>query len=306
MAPIDLTMLPPNRADMLRNATCVYCGSDLEATGFTKEHVIGRRFVPKGSLDGCWNLIVRACPACNAEKSDLEDDISALTLAYGTSGPLVKADPLFAAELDRKTRGSISRQTGRAVAVSGETMVIRTALWSNVVLTARMSSPPRVDHERVFALALFQVRAFFYRISYSSDSSTGRQWPGIFVPVMLAPHSNWGEQVIVEFSRVTRSWPYRLIGVTANGYFKVSIRKHPEEGAACWAWALEWNQSFRVVGFFGKLEPAMADGWSFKERLKRIVSRHPEGFSALGLEKPVDPRDDTLFATGAEASGGDG
>lgn len=304
MAPTALTMLPSNRADMLRNATCVYCGRDLETTGYTKEHVIGRRFVPRGSLDACWNLIVRACPACNGEKSDLEDDISALTLAYGASRPLVKADPLFAADLDRKTRGSISRQTGRAVAVSGETIEIRTALWSNVVLTARMSSPPRVDHERVFALAHLQIRAFFYRISYRSDTSTGRQWPGMFVPVMLAPQSNWGEPVIVEFSRATRSWPYRLIGVTANGYFKVSIRKHPEEGAACWAWALEWNQSFRVVGFFGMLEPPMAEAWSFEERLKRMVTRHPEGFLALGLEKPVESKDDTLFALAGETEEG--
>lgn len=296
MTPIDLTMLPPNRAVVLRNTTCVYCGCDLEDSGFTKEHVIGRRFVPKGSLDGTWNLIVRACPACNSQKSDLEDDISALTLALASTGSLASEDPSLAAEVQRKTRGSVSRRTGRTVARSAEPMTIRTPLWSDVILTARMTSPPQIDHVRAFDLARLQLRAFFYRITYDSVTNSGRQWPGVFVPVMLAPLSNWGDRLIAEFTRATRDWPYRYLGVTANGYFKISIRRHPEEGAACWAWAVEWNQTFRVVGFFGKIEPAMADSWSFDERLRHAVARHPEGFLALGLESRVQPADDTLFA----------
>lgn len=276
--------------------TCAYCGCDLDASGSQKEHVIGRRFVPKGSLDGCWNLIVRACPACNGEKSELEDDISALTLAHELSGARVKTDPLLAAEALRKTKGSISRKTGRPVSESGETITFRTALGPNVVLTAHGAAPPSVDHERVFALARLQLRAFFYRITYDVTTGLGREWPGIFVPVGLAPRSNWGDPVIVEFSRVTRAWPLRYIGVTAGGNFKISLRRHTEVGAACWAWALEWNQSFRVIGLFGKLDPPMADSWSFESRLKRMVASHPDGFIAFGLERRVRPEEDTLFA----------
>ncbi|MBG6073799.1 hypothetical protein IWX87_003580 [Polaromonas sp. CG_9.7] len=43
--------LPLNRAIVLRNINCAYCsksfGPDLATT---KEHVIGRRFVPRGVL----------------------------------------------------------------------------------------------------------------------------------------------------------------------------------------------------------------------------------------------------------------
>ena len=48
----------------------------------------------------------------------------------------------------------------------------------------------------------------------------------------------------------------------------------------------------------------MAEAWSFEERLKRMVTRHPEGFLALGLEKPVESKDDTLFALAGETEEG--
>jgi hypothetical protein len=60
----------------LDNVTCPYCGTALTSKTRTKEHVIGRRFVPVGSLDREWNLILQACGPCNRHKADLEDDIS--------------------------------------------------------------------------------------------------------------------------------------------------------------------------------------------------------------------------------------
>lgn len=77
----DLTRYSLNRLMVRRSLYCAYCGaafsrpSDGEA-----EHVIGRRFVPKGTLAAQWNLIVRACGPCNDHKADLENDISAITM----------------------------------------------------------------------------------------------------------------------------------------------------------------------------------------------------------------------------------
>lgn len=62
--------MPPNRPIHLSNSVCVYCGEALGSGGGTKEHVVGKRFVPKGTLDGNWNLIVLACTPCNAAKAD--------------------------------------------------------------------------------------------------------------------------------------------------------------------------------------------------------------------------------------------
>src|SRR5438067_12808695 len=82
----SLNSWPHNRAIVLKNETCVYCGSELTAGNCTKEHVIGRKFVPKGKLHEEWNLIVRACTSCNHTKSDLEDDISAISLPPDACG----------------------------------------------------------------------------------------------------------------------------------------------------------------------------------------------------------------------------
>jgi hypothetical protein len=291
-----MTYLPANRANMLRNTTCVYCRCDLEQSGWNKEHVIGRRFVPKGSLGGCWNLIVRACPQCNGRKSDLEDDLSAVTMAPDVEGRLATDDALLASEAGRKGTGSVSRRTGKPVAKSAEAFTVRTGLGSSISVTAKMVGPPQLNHQRAFELARLQMCAVFYRITYDSVTNTGRPWPGVFVPVMLAPRSDWGSPMMLEFMRATRSWPYRFLGITASGYFKAAVRKHPDQHAAGWAWAVEWNQNLRVVGFFGSLEPGMVTSWSLEEWLRQITSRHPGGFFAMRLERRLPASEDTLFA----------
>jgi hypothetical protein len=70
-----------NKATVLRNRTCAYYGCEPPKALRSKEHVIGRKFVPKGSLgNNAWNLILMACEKCNGEKADLEDEISAVSM----------------------------------------------------------------------------------------------------------------------------------------------------------------------------------------------------------------------------------
>jgi hypothetical protein len=80
-----LRHLPPATPIRLNNVRCPYCGTDV-STNRTAEHVIGRRFVPKGMLNGEWNLILWACEVCNGRTSDLEDDISAITMQRDVFG----------------------------------------------------------------------------------------------------------------------------------------------------------------------------------------------------------------------------
>jgi hypothetical protein len=65
---------------------CPYCGVALSKENSTKEHVLARKFVPKGTLNNQWNLILNACRCCNNSKSDLEDDISAITMQPNMRG----------------------------------------------------------------------------------------------------------------------------------------------------------------------------------------------------------------------------
>lgn len=122
--PVSLTELPSNRAVVLDNITCPYCGIELDESNNTKEHVVGRRFVPKGSLNGDWNLIVRACQKCNSNKSFLENDISAITLSgklwFGTED----SDENTKQEAQRKAKNSISNKTRKPVIHSQEELNI--------------------------------------------------------------------------------------------------------------------------------------------------------------------------------------
>ncbi|MGY4282022.1 5-methylcytosine-specific restriction endonuclease McrA [Bradyrhizobium sp. LM2.7] len=87
--PSSMNVLPPNRAVRLDNRTCLYCGLvEAEENPFTVEHVVGRRFVPKGSLDKSWALIGNACLRCNNKKSDLGACPSSRWSSWGESDSL--------------------------------------------------------------------------------------------------------------------------------------------------------------------------------------------------------------------------
>lgn len=98
-----LTEMPNDRAILLDNISCVYCGIKLHKQNRTREHVVGRRFVPKGTLHQNWNLIVQACKSCNNETSDLENDISAITMLPDTLGVYANDDQVLINESNRKS-----------------------------------------------------------------------------------------------------------------------------------------------------------------------------------------------------------
>jgi hypothetical protein len=251
------------RAIPLRdNRTCPYCLEELVPGSFDEEHVIGRRFVRKGSFDGQWNLILNACMRCNRQKAALEDDISAITM-YRVAGDRARAgDQGFADDAHRKARGSRSRRTGKPVLHSGESQTVETTLGPGVRVTFRLSSPPQVDKDRIFELAGFQVAGFLYRVTYSAETGTGDGIPGGFAPMLYAYRSDWGNVVLRAFADTVVAWEPLILASTAGDLFKIAIRRQP--GASCWSWAVEWNGSTRVVGFLGELPD-----------IERVVSAFP-------------------------------
>ena len=126
---------PSNQVSRLNNVSCAYCGVTLSEAPADKEHVIGRGFIPKGKLAGCWNLIVRACRACNAYKADLEDDISAITMQTDRLGPFGHDDATGTSEAVRKAGKSFSRRTGKLVKNSHEQFTIRGRLAGGATYT---------------------------------------------------------------------------------------------------------------------------------------------------------------------------
>lgn len=103
---------------------CAYCGVLFRVEiASTSDHVVGRKFVPKGQLACHWNLLLNACRQCNGDKADLEDDISVISMMSGMNLG-IPTDPLIIAEIKRKSGRAVSRRTGKVVAKSREILVI--------------------------------------------------------------------------------------------------------------------------------------------------------------------------------------
>lgn len=250
----ELKRAPVNRPIILTNKACAYCGATLTAATRSKDHVVGRRFVPKGLFNGTWNLILNACRDCNGLKSDLEDDISAITLQPDNSGGWAADGPDVRDEALRKAERSISRRTGKPVKISQESIQITGLLMGAMQIKFNMVSPPQIAEERVCELARYHLAGFFYLVTYSPEAKTGYRWPGSFMPELVMPRSDWGNPVAIAFAKGVFDWDPRVMATTSKGFFKIALRKHPS--AAVWSFALEWNHSYRIIGFLGDEEAA--------------------------------------------------
>lgn len=294
-----MTDLDPRRRTKLSNTTCPYCPARLTAATRTEDHVIGRKFVPRGSLSGQWNLILWACEDCNRRKGELEGELSAITMAPDAFGQFPCDDAEFAAEFNRKGSARSTR-TGRSIASSDEGLTARFNLSPQVSGEIGFVGPPQVGEQRINHLAWFHLAAFFYFITYDPEERIGHYWTGGFHPIMTSRRSDWGNVVQRDFMGHVWDWPMRVAMTAASETFKISIRRHPDHEV--WSFALEWNRQFRIIGFLGDEAIARRTLDSFRRIDKRRI-REPDG-STLNVwrETPLEVHDDTLFSYPEEAA----
>jgi hypothetical protein len=278
---------------VLKNVRCAYCGERLTPETTTRDHVIGRRFVPKGKFNGRWNLIVNACRRCNNAKSDLEDDIAAITLLPDLTGRFGHEDAIAIEEAQRRAGRSHSRRTGKLVENSQEDMRLDGSLGHDVSASFGLVGPPQIDDERAFELARLHVTALFYMQTYDEESREGGWWQHGYHPLATAHRADWGNATLRGFMEATAAWPYRLHAVTADGFFKALIRRH--HSADCWSWALEWNHSLRLIGFFGERAPAQELTNSLTPSRMVTVFQAPGRTVRMREELELAPEDDILF-----------
>jgi hypothetical protein len=294
---------PPNKRMMLKNRTCAYChrpfDKDLRPE---EEHVIGRRFVPRGTLAKQWNLILRSCRECNERKAELENDISAITMIPDEFGRF-ETDESTVSEAVRKGT-TISRRTGKPVADSHEELEHEVQMVPGLTLRTRFVAGPQLDQDRAFELAMFHVAGFFYRNTYDEMNRVGRPVPGVWVPMRLFRRSDWGNELLLAFQDMTSTWAPRVHGIAAGGFFKIIIRRHPEPEPALWSWALEWNKNYRLSGMFGDEDKAVSVAATLP---KLKVWFAGEGSDEMGrpyrdtrrVEVPLADENDRLFGTPA-------
>jgi len=281
----------------LTNRSCPYCGQAITPDGSSNDHVIARRFVPRGALRQSWNLILRACNKCNGTKSELEDDLSAISLQPTAWGEYAEDDEKLRQEASRKAEHSFSRRTGRAVGDSQENITLTVPFGPNVQMTVNLVAPPQPDWERAHRLAMLQLAGFFYWLTYDEAEQLGHWWTGVYMPLELAHHPDWGNPVQRSFIDAVYQWEPRLVATVASGYFRAAIRRCPQ--AACWSWGLEWNKNIRIIGFFGDYDTAQATCNRF------TGVGNPAQPTQLRREVELNPDDDNLFALPSEHGGSD-
>ena len=243
-------------------------------------------------MDGKWNLILRACPECNRRKADLEDDVSAISMQPSLVRGFARADEALRTEANRKSAGSRSRVTGKAVRDSSERIELRAALAPGASVTFGLIAPPQQVPGRVFELATMQLSGFFYWITFDQVRGTGGFWLGGFSPVGFSMRGDWGNPVQKAFMSRVLEWEPRIMASTADGFFKIALRRCPN--AVCWSWALEWNENVRVIGFCGENGPIEATiGALPAPCVSAIPVSH--GHLAVRVEEELKADEDLLF-----------
>lgn len=203
------------------------------------------------------------------------------------------ADARAQAEALRRSAKSGSRKTGRAVTASGVELKASAKLGFGAELSFNFTGPPQFDDARVYELARLQMMAFFYFLTYDKTKNIGHFWTGGFFPIHGTIKSDWGNSVHRSFMAQSLSWDYRLVLNTAEGYFRAVIRRHPTY--ECWSWAIEWNDCYRVVGYFGNQESAQALSQELPNTEVQSVLEGPSRWIRHRVEQPLQKEHDTLF-----------
>jgi hypothetical protein len=288
-----LKSMRADRVIRLGNVRCPYCGVVLNSANRNRDHAIGRAFVPKGMLENRWNLLLWSCVDCNTWKSDLEDDISAITMQPRPHGPSLDQREHLRADAARKGAGSISRLTGKPVDSSQEQLVVESRPQPGVRFTFKLTAPPQIDPERIAQLAAAHVAAFFFFVTYDQLARAGVAPFGEFKPLAYAFRSDWGNPVQRGFIEAVLSWPPYFLGGTAEGLFKIVLRKAPD--GRCWSWAVEWNENLRVIGFFGDADRISEIVDALPQPSESMIEQ-PDG-STVGarVEQALAPDEDRMF-----------
>ncbi|NBC33262.1 MAG: hypothetical protein GVY13_11355 [Alphaproteobacteria bacterium] len=235
------------------NKHCLYCGRNIgpgSEIPSNKEHLIGREFVPKGSLGnhGSFNFIFRSCVECNTEKSEIERHISTITLT--NSPDLQNANYREIAQ--RKFENDFYPGSGgtRVSDIRNEKKIIFEA--GSFSMSFCLVSPSQIHTGYSKILAYRHMQGLFSLINSTDPtaSHTTRLLPAEhFHHFGTYFYSDWGNPVLAELSKRANPLPCNLAITTASGYFR-AIMRASQDGSG-WFWALEWNKSYRLLGWIG-------------------------------------------------------
>jgi hypothetical protein len=280
---------------VLKNVICVYCGLPFnDERPHTKEHVVGRRFVPVGTLQGEFNVIARACAPCNSHKSKLEDDLSVISMCPTVDGVYAGDPDILRKEVIRRAAKSGNARTGRSVATPEPPIEIKSN-FGLMSMAFTMVGPPQMDEKRAFELARMQLAGFMFLLTYNKAEERGRFIQGDFGWITAVRKPDWGNPLMVWFAQQTAELPIRLQINTAQGYYRAWMRTL-DAAQDTFAWAMEWNQNVRLIGLLGMPEKINQFAASMPELEFQEMARSGPVVRRVRLSTALAEQDDTLFA----------
>jgi hypothetical protein len=196
---------------MLCGSLCPYCGKTLSGcrgVDWNWDHIISRRMVPRGSLDGERDNKVKCCYACNSEKSRYEQITSAYTLWRD------RGTPNQGAEVQGKLSGTRHPSTGKSFRNSIGKLNI-TSKFGGLILNAEMApnipSPPQ---EILVGLGVMIVKGVICVES----------WPS-WQPIAGKPFhcGDWGHYQLVEVQNQIKAASGRKRRTFGNGIVEVVV-----------------------------------------------------------------------------------
>ncbi|NOX67381.1 MAG: hypothetical protein GXO85_16670 [Chlorobi bacterium] len=242
------------------NQWCLYCGSFLGEElkiESNKEHLIAREFVPKGSLsDKCFNFIFRACSVCNNKKANIERHISSTTIINSSARSVSQEIDQLA--LNKAKKDFHPDNPGKTVIEScGEIKVN----YGNIMQFGYVF-PPQIKNNYIKELALRHIQGIYSLITTKNYEESRLLPPKQLWFFDAFNEQDWGNPEILEVIERTKEWPCFCNIVTANGFFKIIMKRSCDDG---WFWALEWNKYLRVIG-----------GISLEDKPQQLFSNLPD------------------------------
>lgn len=229
------------------NHWCLFCGEFVgpeSKVSSNKEHLIGRDFVPKGSMNGTnFNFIFRACEKCNGVKSNVERHVSSVTLF--NSPERSEDERINDIALNKAEKDFHPDNPGKTVVESFGQYEVKYGDF----MKFKFTSPPQLNREYVKLLSCYHVQGIFSLLT-TMDPKVQKK-SGLLPPNQIFYFNaynvqDWGNPQLLEIAERTKDWPCYCNINTANGFWKIVFKRSSENEG--WFWALEWNQYLRAIG----------------------------------------------------------
>lgn len=154
-------------------------------------------------------------------------------------------------------------------------------------------APPQLDANYANFLAFRHIQGLFSLLTSSNPTQaleTRLLTYQHFAAFGIYNENDWGNSQLLELVNRSESLSCYANINTANGYFK-AILKRDESDESGWFWALEWNKSYRIVGYISHPDvvPQM-----FKE-LPELDWCNVGKNVRKRLEMSLNPENDRLF-----------